>query len=80
MEQLDEGKKNQIDTSDPDAPEDRDEDTTEAIDVETNERDNTITIPIRENTGKGVEHLNMKFDGNRYGTQLINTIEKVIHE
>ena len=46
MEQLDE-EKYQINTTYQDAPVDRYEDTTEASNIETKERDNTRTRPIR---------------------------------
>ena len=66
-------KKYQIDTSDQDAPVDRYEDTTEASNIETKDSENTITRARRENPGKVVERLEMKFVGNKYGTQFTNT-------
>ena len=76
MVQLDEGKDDQIDTSNQDAPVDIDEETTEASDIYTKECENTRTISRGENSGKGVERIEMKFGGNKYGTQFINTEEK----
>ena len=54
------GKKYQIDTSDQDAPIDRDDNTAEESDVATKEHENTATKPRRENTGEGFDHLDMK--------------------
>ena len=34
------------------------------------------TRPRRANTGKGVDHLNMKFVGNKYDTQFNSTGKK----
>ena len=53
MEKLEEIEKNQ------------DEREIEAIDLETKGRENTNTSPIRANTGKGVERLEMKFGGKK---------------
>ena len=39
----------------------QDERKIEAGNMETKERKNTNTRPIRSNTGKGLEHLEMKF-------------------
>ena len=71
MEQL-EKEKCQIDTSDQDAPVQRDEDTAEASDIETKECENTSTITRRSNIGKIFEHLDMKFVGKTYSTQFIS--------
>ena len=38
--------------------------------METKEREKGIKIPIRGNTGKGVERLKMKCGGGKYDTQL----------
>ena len=76
MEQLDQDTKYHIDTSDQDAPVDTDEYSAEARDLETNDSENTITIPIRENSGKGLDCLDTNFGGNKYGTQFINIGEK----
>ena len=71
MEQLYEGKY-QIETSDQNEPVDRDKYTAEASDIETKERENPRTIARRENIGKGVEHVEIKFGGNKYCTQFIH--------
>ena len=44
--------------------------------MEPKERENTKTRPIRANTGKGVESLEMNFVGNKYDTQFIHTRDK----
>ena len=46
----------------------QDESKIEAGDIETKERENTNTRPRRDNTGKGVERLNMNFRGEVYDT------------
>ena len=43
--------------------------TSEASNVEPKDRENTKKRPRRENEGKGVESLKMKFGGKKYGTQ-----------
>ena len=45
--------------------------------METKERKNTNTRPIRLNAGKGVECLEMKFRGNKYYTQFTSTGRKI---
>ena len=49
---------------------------TEAIDMETKERENTKKMTLRENSGKYVERLDMKFLGKKYETQLTSTGKK----
>ena len=44
--------------------------------METKESENTNTNPIRVNSEKGVERLYMKFEGNKYDTQLTRTGNK----
>ena len=73
MVQLDEGKDDQIDTSNQDAPVDIDEETTEASDIYTKEYENTRTRAIMENSRKVVERLDMKFGGKKYVPQFIDT-------
>ena len=48
----------------------QDEKEIEAVDLETKQRKNTNTRPRRANTGKGVEHCEMKFGGGKYDTQF----------
>ena len=48
----------------------QDEREIEAGDLETKERENTNTRPRRDNSGKGVERLEIKFGGKTYDTQL----------
>ena len=49
---------------------------TEAVYMETNARENTNKKPRREDSGKGVEHLDMKFGGKKYDTQFTSTGNK----
>ena len=44
--------------------------------METKERKNTNTSKIRLNTGKVVEHPEIKFGGKKYYTQFISNGEK----
>ena len=44
--------------------------------METKERENTNKIPRRDNSGKGVDHLKMKFKGEKYYTQFTSTGKK----
>ena len=44
--------------------------------METKERENTNTRPKRANAGKGVERLEIKFRGKKYGTQFTSTVNK----
>ena len=48
----------------------QDEREIEAGDLETKERENTNTRPRRDNAGKGVERLEIKFGGKTYDTQF----------
>ena len=41
--------------------------------METKDRENTNRSPRRENTGKVVERLQIKFVGNKYYTQFTRT-------
>ena len=41
--------------------------------METKERKNMITRPRKANVGKCVEHLEMKFVGNKYDTEFTST-------
>ena len=58
------------------APVYQDESQTEASDMETKERENTNKIPRRDNSGKGVDQLEMKSKGKKYYTQFTRTGEK----
>ena len=78
MEQIDEVTKYQMDTSNQDTQVEINENTAEASNVETKQSDNTRTRRRIKNAGEGVERLEMKFGGEKYGTQLINTEEKEI--
>ena len=41
--------------------------------METKEGENMNRIPRRENSGKGVERLEMRFGGKKYDTQFTRT-------
>ena len=56
--------KYQNDTNDQYAPVYREEDISEGSNVETKERENTIILHIRENSGKVADRLGMKFGEN----------------
>ena len=43
----------------------------EARDMEAKERGKKNTRPIKANTGKGVERLEIKFGGKKYDTQFV---------
>ena len=44
--------------------------------METKDSENMNTRPIRANTGKGVERLEMKFGGKKYDTQFTSSRKK----
>ena len=52
---------------------DQDEIQSESIYLETKARENINKKPRREDSGKGVEHLDMKFGGKKYDTQFTIT-------
>ena len=44
--------------------------------METKQRENTNTNPRRQNAGKVVKHLQMKFGGKKYNNQFTSTSKK----
>ena len=53
--------------------------TAESRNVEIEECGNISTISRRANSGKRVERLEIKFGGNKYGTQLTRTGKRKYH-
>ena len=69
MEQLYGVQDYQIDTEYQEDPLDNNKkNTLESIDIEIKDRDNTNSIPRRENSGKGIKRLEIKLGVNKYCT------------